>query len=83
MYLLNMLHIFSLVCFLIYGVKSRFGHDRSKIVPLSAYLFKGKCGLNNRIIRIGSYGATWARARPQSTRNHLEITSKVSFGPEA
>ena len=29
-YFLNMFHIFSLVCFLIYGVKSRSGHDRSK-----------------------------------------------------
>ena len=33
---LDMFHIPSLVCFLIYGVKSRSGHDRSKIVPLSA-----------------------------------------------
>ena len=33
---LNMFHIFSLVCFLIYGVKSRSGHDRSKIVPFSS-----------------------------------------------
>ena len=29
-YVLNMFHIFSLVCFLIYGVKSRSGHDRSQ-----------------------------------------------------
>ena len=29
-YILNMSHIFSLVCFLIYGVKSRSGHDRSQ-----------------------------------------------------
>ena len=29
-YFLNMFHIFSLVCFLIYGVKSRSGHDRSQ-----------------------------------------------------
>ena len=35
-YFLDMFHIFSLVCFLIYGIKSRSGHDRSKIVPLSA-----------------------------------------------
>ena len=27
-YFLSMFHIFSLVCFLIYGVKSRSGHDR-------------------------------------------------------
>ena len=27
-YFLNMFHIFSLVCFLMYGVKSRSGHDR-------------------------------------------------------
>ena len=46
-----MFHVFSLVCFLIYGVKSRSGHDRSKIAPVSAQLFKPKCGLNNRIIR--------------------------------
>ena len=26
-YFLNMFHIFSLVCFLIYSVNSRFGHD--------------------------------------------------------
>ena len=29
-YFLNMFHIFSLVCFLIYGVKSRSRHDRSQ-----------------------------------------------------
>ena len=29
-YFLNMFHIFFLVCFLIYGVKSRSGHDRSQ-----------------------------------------------------
>ena len=46
-YFLNMFHIFSLVCSLIYGVKSRSGHDRSKMVPLSAELFKLHCGLNN------------------------------------
>ena len=34
-YFLAMFHIFSLVCFLIYGVKSRSGHDRSKIVSSS------------------------------------------------
>ena len=27
-----MFHIFSLVCFLVYGVKSRSGHDRSQIL---------------------------------------------------
>ena len=35
-YFLNMFHILSLVCGAIYGVKSKSGHDRSKIVPLSA-----------------------------------------------
>ena len=35
-YFLNMFPTFSLLCFLIYGVKSRSGHDRSRIVPLSA-----------------------------------------------
>ena len=35
-YFVFMFHILSFVCFLIYGVKSRSGHDRSKIVPLSA-----------------------------------------------
>ena len=25
-----MFHLFPLVCFLVYGVKSRFGHDRSQ-----------------------------------------------------
>ena len=29
-YFLDMFHVFSLVCFLIYGVKSRSGHDRSQ-----------------------------------------------------
>ena len=29
-YFLNMFHICSRVCFLIYGVKSRYGHDRSQ-----------------------------------------------------
>ena len=50
-----MIHIFSLVCFLIYGVKSGSGHNRSKIVFLPASLFKPKCGLSNRIIRMYIY----------------------------
>ena len=29
-YFLDMFHVFSLVCFLVYGVKSRSGHDRSQ-----------------------------------------------------
>ena len=77
MYFLYMFHLFSLVCFLIYGVKSRSGHDRSKIVPLPTYLFKPKCSLNNRVIRttilkrnrffegpyvhMGPYEPYWAR----------------------
>ena len=32
MYLLNKFHIVSLVCFLIYGIKSRSGHKNHKIV---------------------------------------------------
>ena len=35
-YFLNMFHMFSLLCFLIYGVKSRSGHDRSQsFCPIS------------------------------------------------
>ena len=34
-YFLNIFHMFSFVCFSISGVKSRCGHDRIKIVPLS------------------------------------------------
>ena len=47
-----MFHMFSLGSFSIYGVKSMSGHDRSKIVPLPAQLFKPKCGFNNQVIRV-------------------------------
>ena len=37
-YYLDMIHILSVVCFLIYGVKSRSGHDRSQTVgPISHF----------------------------------------------
>ena len=39
MYFLDMFHVFSLVCFLIYGVKSRSGHDRSQSFGGIPYIF--------------------------------------------
>ena len=67
-----MFHMFSLVCFLIYGVKSRSGHDRSQ----SLVQF-GTFGSRNGILT--KFIDDSASFLPEKLNNHVILTKNLNI----
>ena len=68
-YFLNMFYIFSLVCFLIYGVKSESGHDRSQSFNKISHILTPKLtfwGKSDLVL----HGFVW-----RSSKNNPSIAS--------